>query len=70
MVLMGINRIVVVDGKIQAKILYDFAARDNRKLQRSAVAYDYARDKSGNVQTSSVLEGQYDTSSEGGERDA
>ena len=50
MVLMGINRIVVTDGKIQAKIMYDFQARDNTRRQRSAAAMDYARDQSGNVQ--------------------
>jgi hypothetical protein len=59
MVLMGINRIVVTDGKIQAKILYDFQARDNARMQRSAVAYDYATDSSGNnVQTTSTREGE------------
>jgi hypothetical protein len=59
MVLMGINRIVVTDGKIQAKILYDFQARDNARMQRSAVAYDYATDSSGNnVQTTSTQEGE------------
>src|SRR5437899_8027455 len=50
MVLMGINRIVVTDGKIQAKIMYDFQARDNAKMQRSATAMDYATDSSGNIQ--------------------
>src|SRR6266516_3272872 len=46
MVLMGINRIVVTDGKIQAKILYDFTAKDNTKRTRSAAAFDFARDRS------------------------
>ncbi len=45
MVMMGINRIVVTDGRISAKILYDFKAQDNMKLQRSATAYDYAKEK-------------------------
>jgi hypothetical protein len=67
MVLMGINRIVVTDGKIQAKIMYDFQARDNTKRQRSAVAMDYARDQSGNVQRTYGSEGDYDTKYEGGE---
>jgi cytoskeletal protein RodZ len=53
MVLMGINRIVVTDGKIQAKIMYDFQARDSARMQRSATAMDYATDSSGNVQTTS-----------------
>jgi hypothetical protein len=67
MVMMGINRIVVTDGKIQAKILYDFQARDNRKMQRSAVAYDYARDQSGNVQRTTSGEGTSEVNQEGGE---
>jgi hypothetical protein len=67
MVMMGINRIVVTDGKIQAKILYDFQARDNRKMQRSAVAYDYARDQSGNVQRTTSGEGTSEVNEEGGE---
>ena len=61
MVLMGINRIVVTDGKIQAKILYDFQARDNARMQRSAAAMDYATDTSGNLQTTSTMEGQHET---------
>jgi hypothetical protein len=60
MVLMGINRIVVTDGKIQAKIMYDFQARDSAKMQRSATAMDYATDSSGNVQTIGTSEGQYE----------
>jgi hypothetical protein len=67
MVLMGINRIVVTDGKIQAKIMYDFQARDNTRRQRSAAAMDYARDQSGNVQSTSSQEGDYETKNEGGE---
>lgn len=66
MVLMGINRIVVTDGKIQAKIIYDFQARDNTRRQRSAAAFDYARDKSGNVQTTLSGEGDYESKTEGG----
>ncbi|PCE24792.1 hypothetical protein [Burkholderia ubonensis] len=60
MVLMGINRIVVTDGRISAKIMYDFQAQDSRKLRRSATAYDYARDQYGNVQKSYGSEGSYD----------
>ena len=67
MVLMGINRIVVTDGKIQAKILYDFQARDNVRRQRSAAAFDYARDRYGNVQKTYGSEGSYDSQYEGGE---
>jgi len=43
MVLMGINRIVVTDGRIQAKVLYDFAARDNFNYANSATRFDYAQ---------------------------
>jgi hypothetical protein len=67
MVLMGINRIVVTDGKIQAKIMYDFQARDNSKSQRSAAAMDYATDSSGNVQRTYGSEGTYETSQGGSE---
>lgn len=67
MVLMGINRIVVTDGKIQAKIIYDFQARDNTRRQRSAAAFDYARDKSGNVQTTLSGEGDYESKTDGAE---
>jgi hypothetical protein len=65
MVLMGINRIVITDGKIQAKIMYDFQARDSSKMQRSATAMDYATDSSGNVQTTSSS--QIDTEANRGE---
>jgi hypothetical protein len=41
MVLMGINRIVVTDGKIQAKVLFDFQAKDNFRFQKSATQFDY-----------------------------
>lgn len=67
MVLMGINRIVVTDGKIQAKIMYDFQARDNAKTQRSATAMDYATDSSGNVQTTSTREGEQEVTRGGSE---
>jgi hypothetical protein len=67
MVLMGINRIVITDGKIQAKIMYDFQARDTTSRQRSAAAMDYARDQQGNVQSTSAYSGQYETSRGGSE---
>jgi hypothetical protein len=41
MVLMGINRIIVTDGRISAKVMYDFQARDNFRFQRSATRFDY-----------------------------
>jgi hypothetical protein len=64
MVLMGINRIIVTDGKISAKVLYDFQAKDNRKFQRSAAAFDYSRDRYGNLQTTHAGEGSYEGSYE------
>ena len=50
MVLMGLSRIVVTNGKISAKIMYDFNASTQRTLSRTAMARDYARDAAGNMQ--------------------
>lgn len=61
LVLMGINRIVVTDGRLSAKIMYDFQARDNRKLARSAAAYDYARNPDGTLSTISKGEGEHES---------
>jgi len=61
MVLMGINRIVVTDGKIQAKVMYDFQARDNFHYQNSATQFDYGD------QYKSTQTGNYDSGSTGGE---
>ncbi|HYZ79216.1 MAG TPA: hypothetical protein VE596_17760 [Gaiellaceae bacterium] len=41
MVVMGINRIVVTDGRIAAKVLYDFQARDTFSGRLSATQFDY-----------------------------
>jgi hypothetical protein len=60
LVLMGINRIVVTDGRISAKIIYDVRAQDRVTKRRSATAMDVARDKQGNVQTTYAGEGKYD----------
>ena len=60
LVIMGINRIVVTDGRIQAKVMYDFQARDNMKKQRSATAFDYAT-QDGRVATTWEGEGNYDS---------
>jgi hypothetical protein len=57
-VLMGINRIVVTDGKINAKIKFQFQAKENQQM--TASAYDYV--KTGNVYTS---DGKYDQGNEG-----
>ena len=59
LVLMGINRIVVTDGRIQAKIMYDFQARDSLRKQRSATAFDYATED-GRIATTWEGEGTYD----------
>lgn len=61
LILMGINRIVVTDGRIAAKILYDFRARDRQTSRRSATAMDVARDRYGNVQQIRSGEGEYDS---------
>lgn len=60
LVLMGINRIVVTDGRISAKIIYDVRAQDRLAKRRSATAMDVARDKDGRVQTTYAGEGTYD----------
>ena len=49
MILMGINRIVVTDGKISAKVMYDFTAKDNTRFQSSATSMDHERDRYGNL---------------------
>jgi hypothetical protein len=68
MVLMGINRIVVTDGKISAKVMYDFQARDNFRFQRSATQFDYARDAYGNVATTRSGQSDYEGEGDGGSR--
>ena len=62
-VLMGINRIVVTDGKISAKIIYDVKATDRMAKRRSASAVDMARNKDGSIQTTNAGEGEYDSGS-------
>jgi hypothetical protein len=63
---MGINRIVVTDGKIQAKVMFEFQARDNRRYQASATQFDHATDQYGNIQKTHGYEGEYDRGSKGG----
>ena len=60
-VLMGINRIVVTDGRISAKIIYDVKASDSYAMRRSASAVDLARDKEGQLQTTWQGEGKYNS---------
>ena len=59
MVLMGINRIVVTDGRIQAKVLFDFSAKDRFRGQTSATTFDYG-DK-----YTTTGSGQYESGSQG-----
>jgi hypothetical protein len=66
MVMMGINRIVVTDGKISAKVVFDFKATDNRKYAFSATKFDHEKDAAGNLQTTSTYSGDYEGKSEGG----
>ncbi len=63
MVLMGINRIVITDGRISAKIMYDFTSTDKMSKRRSAQAYDYARNPDGTLATTRTGEGTDDTGS-------
>ena len=65
MVLMGLSRIVVTNGKISAKIMYDFSASSQRNLSRTATARDYARDTSGNMQLIGTMEGESETTNKG-----
>ncbi|MBX3086377.1 MAG: hypothetical protein KF716_32370 [Anaerolineae bacterium] len=62
MVLMGINRIIVTDGKIAAKVMYDFRAQDNFKYRMSATNYDYDP-----TAVKRTAEGQRESNYQGGE---
>ena len=62
MVMLGINRIVVTDGKISAKVMYDFQARDNMQFRKSAQKFDYGD------QYATTGSGDYESSTQGGER--
>jgi hypothetical protein len=62
MVMMGINRIVVTDGRIAAKVLYDFQARDVFSKKLSATNFDYGD------QYKYSNEGEYENTTEGRER--
>jgi hypothetical protein len=59
-ILMGINRIIVTDGKINAKIRFQFSATEKRQL--NAQAFDYA-----NMGTKSTYTGQYESDYTGGQ---
>lgn len=58
MVLMGINRIVVTDGRISAKVMYDFRAQD--AFKRSAQHFDYE-----NLGTRTVRDAEVERQSQG-----
>lgn len=60
MLLMGIQRIVVTDGKINAKLKFSFSAKDS--FQGYAQHYDYE-----NMGTTTVQQSTWDTGSETGE---
>ncbi|MFA6986325.1 MAG: hypothetical protein WC213_08970 [Arenimonas sp.] len=62
MVMLGINRIVVTDGKISAKVMYDFQARDNMQFRKSAQKFDYGD------QYATTSEGDYESNTQGAER--
>ncbi|UXY14508.1 hypothetical protein N8I74_14445 [Chitiniphilus purpureus] len=67
-IMLGINRIVVTDGKIQAKVMYDFQARDNMQFRKSAQQFDYGDQY---VSTSSgTYEGEGSSSRQGASRGA
>lgn len=66
MVMLGINRIVVTDGRISAKVMYDFQARDNRKYKYSAAQFDHEKDASGNLQMTRDYQGEYEYKKDGG----
>jgi hypothetical protein len=65
MVLMGLSRIVVTNGKISAKIMYDFNASSQRQLSRTATARDFARDAQGNMIMTAERESEEETSDKG-----
>ena len=66
LVMLGINRIVVTDGKISAKVMYDFQARDNSRYRYSATQFDHEKDAYGNVQKTRSGEGSHESSNEQG----
>ena len=57
--LMGINKIVVTDGRISAKVMYNFRAKDITSTKTKAVNYDYGD------QMRTVRTGEYDRGDEG-----
>jgi hypothetical protein len=66
MVMMGINRIVVTDGKISAKVMFDFRASDTRRHALSRIDMDHQRDAYGNIAVTRSTQGEYEGNTEGG----
>jgi hypothetical protein len=66
MVMLGINRIVVTDGRISAKVMYDFQSRDNTRYRNSATQFDHEKDAYGNLQMTRDSSGDYEYKREGG----
>jgi hypothetical protein len=66
MVMLGINRIVVTDGRISAKVMYDFQSRDNSRYRYSATQFDHEKDAYGNLQMTRERSGDYEYKREGG----
>ncbi|TQV86029.1 hypothetical protein FLL46_18775 [Aliikangiella coralliicola] len=78
-IMLGINRVVVTDGRIAAKVMYDFRARDNMKFRKSAQQFDYGDQqittRSGNFEREGAVNRQggsrgADGSYQGGSRNA
>ncbi|WP_255991078.1 hypothetical protein [Chitinolyticbacter albus] len=67
-IMLGINRIVVTDGKIQAKVMYDFQARDNMQFRKSAQRFDYGDQYA--TTNSGTYEGESASSHQGASRGA
>jgi hypothetical protein len=66
MVLMGINRIIVTDGRISAKVMYDFQAKDNFRFQRSATKFDYGDQMRTTTESQSEVENRgYERTAQG-----
>jgi hypothetical protein len=66
--MLGINRIVVTDGRISAKVLYDFQSKDNRRYKYSATQFDHEKDAYGNLQLTRDYSGDYESKTEGGSK--
>lgn len=66
MVMLGINRIVVTDGRISAKVMYDFQSKDNRRYKYSATKFDHEKDAYGNLQMTRDYSGEYEYKKDGG----